>query len=373
MINDQEYITTELKKTLEKMIPLSSKRLNNLVAIIVGIIISKTVVLSEIAQELKDSYSSGTEDSKIKRIQRFLSNKALKPEKLYEFYIYKFLKKYKSTSNSIYIIFDHTTIQDKFVILQFSLKAGKRAIPLWYKIFLYKEDGNKDFKHIKEGLLFLHSVMLPYKYQVTLLADRGFKSVDLFKFIDEDLNWKYCIRCTKDLGITIDGKNKIKKLEDIVPLKGSAKYFYNIKLTAQNYICNMAVCKAIDAEDTWFIANNLNKSLAIREYKKRFQIEEMFKDFKSGGFNLESTWSMDIHYIRMLYLCISIAYSWIITLGVSCKKDKKNKIISVTKNLKGQQVRIYSLFRSGVKWFKRCYYSSRNYYHLKFCFTLYES
>jgi len=59
---------------------------------------------------------------------------------------------------------------------------------------LYKEDGNKDFKHIKEGLLFLHSVMLPYKYQVTLLADRGFKSVDLFKFIDEDLNWKYCIR-----------------------------------------------------------------------------------------------------------------------------------------------------------------------------------
>ena len=118
MINDQEYITTELKKTLEKMIPLSSKRLNNLVAIIiVGIIISKTVVLSEIAQELKDSYSSGTEDSKIKRIQRFLSNKALKPEKLYEFYIYKFLEKYKSISNSIYIIFDHTTIQDKFVIL----------------------------------------------------------------------------------------------------------------------------------------------------------------------------------------------------------------------------------------------------------------
>lgn len=83
MINDQEYITTELKKTLQKMIPLSLKRLNNLVVIIVGIIISKTVVLSEIAQELKDSYSSGTEDSKIKRLQRFLSNTAIKPEKLW--------------------------------------------------------------------------------------------------------------------------------------------------------------------------------------------------------------------------------------------------------------------------------------------------
>lgn len=82
---------------------------------------------------------------------------------------------------------------------------------------------------------------------------------------------------------------------------------------------------------------------------------------------------MDIHYIRMLYLCISIAYSWIITLGVSCKKNNKNKIISATKPLKGQQVKIYGLFSSGFKWFKRCYYSSRNDYHLKFCFTLYES
>ncbi|AUO15613.1 IS4 family transposase [Clostridium taeniosporum] len=373
MINDQEYITTKLKKTLEKMIPLSSKRLNNLVAMIIGIIISKTVVLSEIAQELKDSYSSGTEESKIKRLQRFLSNKSINPEKLYEFYIYKFLNKYKSTSNSLYIIFDHTTIEDKFVILQFSLKVGKRALPLWYKMFRYKENGNKDFKHIKEGLKFLHKVLASYNYNVTLLADRGFKSVALFKFIDEELKWKYCIRCTKDLSVTIKGKSKIKKLEDIKPLSNKGKNFYNIKLTAQNYNCNLSVCKAKDAEETWFIAHNLEKSLAIREYKKRFQIEEMFKDFKSGGFNLESTWSMNIQYIKMLYFCISIAYCFIITLGISCSKDKNNTIIGVVKNLNGRKVRIYSLFRSGLKWFKRCYYSNRNEYYLKFCFTLYES
>ncbi|EES49598.1 putative transposase [Clostridium botulinum E1 str. 'BoNT E Beluga'] len=250
------------------MIPLSSKRLNNLVAMIIGIIISKTVVLSEIAQELKDSYSSGTEESKIKRLQRFLSNKSINPEKL---------------------------------------------------------------------------------------------------------KWKYCIRCTKDLCVTIKGKLKIKKLEDIKALSNKGKNFYNIKLTAQNYNCNLSVCKAKDAEETWFIVHNLEKSFAIREYKKRFQIEEMFKDFKSGGFNLESTWSMNIQYIKMLYFCISIAYCFIITLGISCGKDKNNTIIGVIKDLNGKKVRIYSLFRAGLKWFKRCYYSKRNEYYLKFCFTLYES
>lgn len=66
-----------------------------------------------------------------------------------------------------------------------------------------------------------------------MLGDRGFRSVDLFKFIDETLKWKYCIRCNKNIGIFIKDNPKIKKLEDINPLNNNrAKYFYNIKLTA---------------------------------------------------------------------------------------------------------------------------------------------
>ena len=37
MINAQEYITTKLKKTLEKMIIFSNPSLNNLIAIIIGV------------------------------------------------------------------------------------------------------------------------------------------------------------------------------------------------------------------------------------------------------------------------------------------------------------------------------------------------
>ena len=46
---------------------------------------------------------------------------------------------------------------------------------------------------------------------------------------------------------------------------------------------------------------------------------ESEKDFKSNdGFNLEDTWTNDIHYAKMLYFCVCIAYSYIISLGVSC-------------------------------------------------------
>ena len=148
-------------------------------------------------------------------MQKFLSKKAIDSEKLYEFFTYKLLQKYKFKSKSIYIIFDHTTIDDRFVILQFSFKVGKRAIPLWFKLFKYKQDGNKDFIHVKEGLKFLHKILTPYEFDVTILADRGFKSIDLFKFIDETLKWKYCIRWTKYMGISIVGKSKIKKRKKI--------------------------------------------------------------------------------------------------------------------------------------------------------------
>ena len=78
---------------------------------------------------------------------------------------------------------------------------------------------------VKEGLKFLHNILTPYEFEVTILADRGFKSIDLFKFIDETLKWKYCIRCTKDMRISIAGKRKIKKLDDITSRKGFTKYF----------------------------------------------------------------------------------------------------------------------------------------------------
>ena len=51
----------------------------------------------------------------------------------------------------------------------------------------------------------------------------------------------------------------------IIAERGFTKYFYNIKLTAQEYVCNMAVCTAEEFEDVWFIANNISESYAIRE------------------------------------------------------------------------------------------------------------
>jgi len=58
---------------LYEILPISSKRLKNLVAIVIGILLSKSVITSEIVQKLKDNYTNATRESKIKRIYRFFS------------------------------------------------------------------------------------------------------------------------------------------------------------------------------------------------------------------------------------------------------------------------------------------------------------
>jgi hypothetical protein len=45
-MNNLKCITAELKKMLHRILPISAKRLKNLVAIIVGILLSKSAIIS---------------------------------------------------------------------------------------------------------------------------------------------------------------------------------------------------------------------------------------------------------------------------------------------------------------------------------------
>lgn len=181
----------------------------------------------------------------------------------------------------------------------------------------------------------------------------------MFRFIDK-LSWKYCIRCTNDMLIKIKGKKKIKYLRHITPIKRGVKKFNSVLLSAE------------ESEDTWYLVTNLDSKKSVNEYKKRFIIEEMFRDLESNGFDMEGTWTEDIMYFKNLYLCLSIAYTWMIVLVADCSKNKKSKIVGATKKLKNRVIRIYNLLTCGIKWFNRCYDSDIKKYKLKFDFIPYD-
>ncbi len=62
-------------------------------------------------------------------------------------------------------------------------------------------------------------------------------------------------------------------------------------------------------KEGWFILTNLTDlPSAIKAYKKRFDIEEMFRGFKSGGYQLEAP-NVSGNRLISLILIISFAYS----------------------------------------------------------------
>lgn len=79
---------------------------------------------------------------------------------------------------------------------------------------------------------------------------------------------------------------------------GVSLYLEGVKVTkTKRFIGGNIACKwkrkyrGLSADEAWFILTNLEDlQTALSAYQKRFGIEEMFRDFKSGGDNLEETY-----------------------------------------------------------------------------------
>lgn len=356
--NTQEDIITRIEKSLEKSLILRKKTIKNLASIVFGMVLARTTIVSKIAEKLKENFSEGKEESKIKKIKRFMNKKI--EEDMYLYFIEGILKNFKAEDKKVVIIFDHTTCKDKFVILSFMLSIGKRGIPIYYKVYDYKDPKNKNMEDVKEGLKKIKEMLEEYKYEVTVIGDRGFGSIELFEYI-EKMGWTYYIRVKGNYRVEVEEDGVIGKLEEIEHPRGFTRYFEGAKLTQSKYKCNIETkASGKKEEDNWYIVTNGNPKKAINNYKRRFTIEEMFKDMKSNGLGLEDTWSKKLEYFKNIVLCVSIAYVYIITVGSECTRNGRNKEIGVyRKTKKARKSRIYSVFQVGRKWIEKCYFSQK--------------
>jgi hypothetical protein len=76
----------------------------------------------------------------------------------------------------------------------------------------------------------------------------------------------------------------------------------------------------IGPKDPWYILTNLDDlNLVLSFYKSRWGIESMFKDCKTGGYNLEKTWVNQTRFLALVLL-VAIAYSLAIFYGEAIKR-----------------------------------------------------
>jgi hypothetical protein len=101
------------------------------------------------------------------------------------------------------------------------------------------------------------------------------------------------------------------------------------------------------AEEGWFILTNLDSlESALLAYQKRFGIEEMFRDFKSGGYNLEDT-LLTGHRLSTLILLITLATASATFSGEIIKEQGNAEYVGRVKE-KGRTERRHSDFYLGI-------------------------
>lgn len=185
----------------------------------------------------------------------------------------------------------------------------------------------------------------------------GFESIDYLvadrEFIGEIwLNYlnlnsiKYHIRIRDNF--------KVYKTKNGKPLKATW-FFSRLKLGGFShhpkivYINNVAcylsasVIKSKTGKPEFqFLISFSNPSKAKECYKKRWQIETMFKALKSSGFNIEKTHLQDIERIEKLVSLVFIAFVWCYKVGIHIDLYE-NKI-----KIKKHGYRAKSLFKYGL-------------------------
>ena len=95
--------------------------------------------------------------------------------------------------------------------------------------------------------------------------------------------------------------------------------------------------------DLLIVASFSNDFKMSDEYAKRWQIESMFKNFKSNGFNLEETHVIDFKRLESLFGLLAIAYTTVIKTG-KLIQEKMPQLFEIASNGRSK----LSIFRAGL-------------------------
>jgi len=130
------------------------------------------------------------------------------------------------------------------------------------------------------------------------------------------------------------------------------KEFYHypkiVRLHGQD--CYLSGSKTIDREgkmEFLFIVSFNKPELATVSYKKRWQVETLFRALKSSGFNIESTHVTDLERLERLFLLTMIAFVWCYKIGDFI--DENIEKISVKKHGR----RAVSVFKYGLDYLSK--------------------
>jgi hypothetical protein len=324
------------------------KQLVNCVWLVVCVLNGGSISLAELALYLPGDAEAS---SRVTRIRRWLKNPHVKAWALYSAVLKQVMKGWQKVD--LMVVIDGTLLfGDRWQVFRLSFVHGCRAIPLWWVVVPGK--GLVQCERLTELFSQVALFLAPYVRSVTCLADRGFRDHD-WAALCLQVGWNYRIRVARSTYLTYRSGQRCR-IDHLGVRRGHILCLNDVRLTLTGqFLTHLSVAwslgDAIHAPElVAVISNQRAHPQRLDEYGLRMQIEESFRDDKSGGFDIDHTRLQHADRLERLLLAVALATVWCHELGefVLQQGDATRRIIDP-----GFE-RELSIFQLGLRWLKRC-------------------
>lgn len=313
-------------KSIESFFPKQHKKIRENIAMSTySILRSEKVNTAEIARHMGEINGQDFKSNDM-RIYRLLQSKNFQVnDSMWRSHIqllFTLLKEgglKKGTEISINV--DYTTDRDDFLILCAAIVFREESVPVYFSLRKYpKRPGMSDQKKMEAAFFKELRHLLPDSYRYTVIADRGFGNSRIIEIL-ENSKFDYVIRLNDNLGIHY--KNKNTNLSELP--------HQNIRIKStfiRSWKRNLSIVKKVKGEAHWILAVSPGIQNSVQKYETRFSIEKMFKNKKSGGFNLEKVFVNKYDRFKRLLFLSCVAYAILVFTGLFIR----NKAHHIKKN-----------------------------------------
>lgn len=271
-------------------------------------------------------------ESRRKHLQRFLTLSSLSLSLFWFPIIQLIIQQEFREGNRLIITLDRTQWKNNNILV-IAVIYKKRAIPLYWQVLNKRGSSNLS----EQQAIIKPVIRLLKKYELVFLGDREFHGVELsywLKTKKSPLKIYFIFRQKQGTHFKKQ-KGKHQKLSGLGIAPGTKVFLSNINITKKKGFghFNLAAYwkrkyKNKIEKEPWYLLTNLdNLEEIITIYRQRMGIEAMFKDCKTGGYNLEGS-RASTQRLTNLILLIALAYTASVIKGKSIKNLGKQKYIA---------------------------------------------
>jgi hypothetical protein len=253
------------------------------------------------------------QNSRRRHLQRFLTLNAISVVLLWFPIITEIIERHSKTGSRLIIALDRTQWKENNVLMVSAIYQ-KRALPIFW--CLLEKAGSSNL--IEQQKVLRPVIRLLKQYKLVVIGDREFQSVELANWLHTK-NISFVFR-QKQSTTFRQKRQKFQPLNSIPICPGISIFYTNINITQKTGFgrFNLAVYwkrkyRSKQEDEAWYLLTNLpDLKTAVHIYRQRFGIEAMFRDCKTGGYNLEGSKASPDRLMRLILLiAISLTSAWL--------------------------------------------------------------